>query len=144
MTRVDFYLTSETNKQDILRFACRVLEKAYEQNCHVYVLAENMAQANQLNDLLWTFRDISFIPHQLVDTSSEVSSPIQIGCDMTRPSTQEILLNLQKDIPTIFNQFQRIIEIISNESMDHQRALEHQQFFETHACEIHRHDLRKK
>ncbi|OGT06158.1 MAG: hypothetical protein A2103_02775 [Gammaproteobacteria bacterium GWF2_41_13] len=144
MTRVDFYLTSEINAQEILRLACRVLEKAYEQNCQVYVLAESMIQANQLNDLLWTFRDVSFIPHQLVGESLPIPPPIQIGCDIEQSPTQEVLLNLQKNIPENFDQFQRIIEIVPNDESFHQHALEHQQFFEAHTCEIHRHDLRKK
>lgn len=144
MPRIDFYLIPETVSTDKLRFTCRLLEKAYEQNHQVFICAETMAQAAQLNDLLWTFKDISFVPHHLAGTPGAITPPIQIGDGSTLPPHRDILINLHAEVPAFFDQFDRVIEMVLNEETSEKIKLDHTQFFQTKGFSVNTYDLRNK
>jgi DNA polymerase-3 subunit chi len=63
MTRVDFYILPPGDERQRLVFACRLTEKAYRQGLTVYLRAGDETTASQLDQLLWTFRQGSFVPH---------------------------------------------------------------------------------
>lgn len=64
MTEVDFYVLDATDEDAVLRTACRVAQKAWEQGLRVYILADTDEDAARIDDLLWTFQQDSFVPHE--------------------------------------------------------------------------------
>ena len=62
-TKVDFYLLGSAENRSRLLTACRIAEKACEQKLRVSVLAGGPPEAAELDELLWTFSDRSFVPH---------------------------------------------------------------------------------
>ena len=46
----------------------------------VVILSETAAEAKQLDDLLWTFSDRSFVPHQLCqgERSHDADTPVHL------------------------------------------------------------------
>ena len=80
MTEVSYYLLPSESPQDRYLFACKLIEKAYRNACFCYVLTDNAEQSRQLDELLWTFRAGSFIPHQLyIGELPDIESVILIG-----------------------------------------------------------------
>ena len=49
-----------------LRLACRVAEKAYLAKQKVVVLLDDAEALRRFDELLWTFGDGSFVPHDAV------------------------------------------------------------------------------
>ena len=143
--RVDFYLLSTPTLQASQDFICRLIEKAYKQGNHFYIHTADHTAAKHLNDLLWTFNDISFIPHTLYDVALHTSEkpPILIGHDDNAKLSGEILVNLTLRVPEFFTQFQRIIEIVPSQSEWQQNAREHYKFYRSQGCELFTHDLKK-
>ena len=144
MSRIDFYLITEPEWIDKLRLTCRLLEKAYEQNRQVFVCVETSAQASQLNDLLWTFKDISFIPHRLIGEPCTITPPIQIGYEATLPDHRDIFISLCDKFLEIASQFDRVIEIISPDPASERKKLDHTHFFKAKGFTINSYDLRNK
>ena len=70
-TRIDFYLlqdvadNEEKASQSKYALACRLIEKAYLRGHKVFVFCNNRQEAETLDELLWTFKEDSFIPHNL-------------------------------------------------------------------------------
>jgi DNA polymerase IIIc chi subunit len=62
--RVDFYVLKSAAEKPRWTIACRLAEKAYLRDMRVVLLSESAADAQALDDLLWTFNDRSFVPHQ--------------------------------------------------------------------------------
>ena len=62
--RVDFYVLASGGDQERLRTACRVVEKAWQQGHAVWLTTDDERQAEQIDQLLWTFRQNSFVPHE--------------------------------------------------------------------------------
>jgi DNA polymerase III subunit chi len=112
--RVDFYvLKSSTPKQRWI-FACRLTEKAYLRDLRVVILSEAEAEAKALDDLLWTFNDRSFVPHQYCrdEHSIDSATPVHVTAAPEAAGTADLLVNLSDRLPSRLERFTRIAEII--------------------------------
>ena len=107
MPTVDFYLLNISDKEAIYRFICRLkVDKAYQQQQHVYIHTRALEEAQRLDDLLWTFRDTSFIPHQIGETTAnQLPTPVTLATDKPTLSRHDILFNLTPEIPLFFRIF---------------------------------------
>lgn len=112
--RVDFYLLESNQDQARWLLACRLLEKAYVRGHKVYVHCSNKHDAELIDELLWTFKEDSFIPHNLQGEGPEPPPPIQIGYTDRPRGFNDILLNLTNGIPSFCDQFKRVMELVSN------------------------------
>ena len=65
MPEVSFYILPSESQEERYLFACKLIEKAYRSGHFCYVLTDDAEQSQILDDLLWTFRAGSFIPHQV-------------------------------------------------------------------------------
>jgi len=139
--RVDFYITNNSDTQSCYPLACRLLEKAYAQKHSVYVHTENEQQAQLLNQQLWTFRDISFIPHNLVNETCALSPPVQIGFQQVPEHMNDLMLNLSLDIPSCYNRFARIMEIVPAEQTWKTALREHFRFYREQGCQLFNHQM---
>ncbi len=82
MARIDFYVLSQSGEQARQLFACRLAEKAYKLEHTVHIHTGDEATAGRIDDLLWTFRDGSFVPHDRVrGGADEPRAPVTVGCD---------------------------------------------------------------
>jgi DNA polymerase-3 subunit chi len=112
--RIDFYVLPGSEDQARLVFACRLVEKAYLQDCRVYVHAATAAEAETLDELLWTFADRSFVPHELATGAERPgNSPVIIGA--AEPADADLLVNLAPDAPAFYDRYDRVAEIVDAE-----------------------------
>ena len=115
MAEVSFYILPSESLQDRYLFACKLIEKVYRSGCFCYVLTDSIEQSRQLDDLLWTFRPGSFIPHQIYTGEPPgIEKVILIGSLDARDHWQKILFNLSSRYPGIRPQTERILEILDN------------------------------
>ncbi len=121
MARVDFYVLSHAGPQARQSFACRLAEKAYRLENTVHIETGSRADAERVNELLWTFRDGSFVPHHLLGTT-ELDSPVTIGCASESVAAKDLLINLCDDVPAIAPAFPRIAEMVSADDECRQRG----------------------
>ncbi|ARB93538.1 DNA polymerase III subunit chi [Legionella longbeachae] len=137
--RIDFYLL--TNEQHNARWllACRLLEKAYVKGHKVYVLCANKQDAEFLDELLWTFKEDSFIPHHLQGEGPEPPPPIQIGYEREPRGFNDILLNLSNNIPSFYSKFKRIMEIVLNSEAEKEQSRAHYRSYKANGCELFTH-----
>ena len=75
--QVDFYVRPETSPDALDNFACRLVEKVCQRGHHVLVVTASDTAARRFDDLLWTFRDESFVPHRRIGASDPaVTEPV--------------------------------------------------------------------
>jgi DNA polymerase III subunit chi len=111
--RVDFYvLKSATPKQRWI-FACRLAEKAYLSDLKVVILHDDLSDARSMDDLLWTFNERSFVPHDLcVDENFDAAAPVHIALDGSKLPAVDLLVNLTDRLPAGLERYARVAEII--------------------------------
>ena len=115
MAEVSFYILPSESLQDRYLFACKLIEKAYRSGHFCYVLTDSAEQSRIIDDLLWTFRAGSFIPHQIYTGKlPDLEKVILIGSMDAPENWQKTLFNLSTHFPDIGPQTERILEILDN------------------------------
>jgi DNA polymerase-3 subunit chi len=110
--RVDFYLSEEAGDGARLRLACRFAEKAYlaRQRVVVYTDAALLAR---IDEMLWTFGDGSFVPHDTVtEDGTACEAPVALTTGPLPAGQPEVLVNLAGVVPPFFEQFARVAEFL--------------------------------
>lgn len=113
MPQIDFHVIKDSAPEAWLRYACRLVEKAYVMGLHVHIKTTDESMTNRMDDLLWIFRDRSFIPHQRTVDQNELCAVTLNHLEL--PEHQEVLVNLTDTIPENYVQFDRIVEIVGAE-----------------------------
>ena len=146
MTRIDFYIIEEGSEQAAETFICRLTEKAWSQNNTVYVHTMDEQHAAKYDELLWTFNENSFVPHQLIQHEMEQAKTdnVLIGHQTTEhvPVTcHDVLINLHHETPSFFSQFERVAEIITTEEISRSKGRERYQFYRNRGYALETHKL---
>lgn len=110
MTRIDFYVLPNNQAAARRQFACRLAYKAWSQNRQVYLHCGSEAEAEQMDEQLWSFRPDAFLPHSL--HQSKPNDVIVCGWEEDPSPHQDLLVNLSNDTPAFFSRFKRLAEIL--------------------------------
>ena len=114
--RVDFYVLPGSEARARLKFACRIAEKAYLAGQRVFVWLEDAAELRSFDELLWTFADRSFVPHEIYgDARQWQDTPVLLGWETQPEQPFDVLLNLGSDVPAAAARAGRIAEIVDAE-----------------------------
>jgi DNA polymerase III subunit chi len=112
---INFYVLPTESSQERYLFACKLIEKAYRSGSFAYVLTDSLTQSQLIDDLLWTFRAGSFIPHQVYTGELPViENTVLIGSSQPPEHWQKTVINLSSQCPQDFQQAERILEILDN------------------------------
>jgi len=110
VTKVDFYILEEGSSQDRYRLACRVAEKAWQSGHRVLIHTASLEEARHVDALLWTFRDQSFVPHDLLGQADPALAPVLVSFGTDSGGEHDVLINLTPEVPAFFSSFERVIE----------------------------------
>ena len=132
--QIDFYILEQSNEQQSLLFACQLIEKMYEKH-KIYLHFNSYEAANRMDHLLWTFRDDSFIPHQLYHPNTTFPPPVQLGYEQAPPH-HEVIINFSQQSPDFFAHFNHLIEIVFAEPSMQQSARERYRHYRSQGHDI--------
>ncbi|TAL17728.1 DNA polymerase III subunit chi [bacterium] len=80
----DFFEVPAARREESL---CEKVSAFYESGERLYVWAPSEAAAKKLDELLWTFRDNSFVPHALWSgEETPLSEPVAVGWKRGNPN----------------------------------------------------------
>ena len=144
MPRVDFYILSDPLPQARLKVACRLVEKAYEAGQKIYVQTAAEADSKAIDDLLWTFSDGSFIPHEIAagDGASHERIVALIGTGPAPdPRYRQLIVNLSDAMPFDGELAERIVEIVGADAQRKGLARERFRVYRDRGCTLDTHNL---
>jgi DNA polymerase-3 subunit chi len=139
MSRVDFYILPEGSGTE--RFDCTMAKKAWSAGNRVHIHTQSAENAKGIDDLLWTFRDISFIPHEIYSGSENEETPVTVGYGHDFPESSQVIINLDKEIPKFVNKFERIVEIVGGDETTKQFARQRYKQYKSGDFETHDHKI---
>lgn len=110
MPRVQFY----HDAPDRVMLACELAARACAGGRRVAVRATDAAHARRIDQALWQFEQLAFVPHVMADSPLAGDTPVIIGRGDATPAWphQDILFNLGDDLPPDFQAFRVVVEII--------------------------------
>lgn len=112
MPRADFYLIDKPRfREQPLLLVCELTKRAYAAELPLLILARDAAQAEALDDLLWSFDPDAYLPHQIAgQDEDDAETPILIATpDLDFPA-RPLLINLRDTVPA--GQFERVLEVV--------------------------------
>lgn len=121
MADIRFHTLSAAGGTARLRHACVLTEEAYLAGERVLVWLENPAALSQFDQLLWTFSDRAFVPHEMLAAGAEANpAPVQLhdGAslgDQVRTGGFTTLLNLRAAPSPDAMAFARVLEVIDGD-----------------------------
>jgi DNA polymerase-3 subunit chi len=114
--RVDFYILDESSATARLKLACRLAEKAYLAAQTALVWHTDPEELKVFDDMLWTFMDGSFVPHEMLTASASTDETPVLLSSGTAPSADvDIIINLAPDVPGCLSRTRRVAEIIDGD-----------------------------
>jgi len=141
MTQVDFYILKESAPEARPQFICRLTEKAYKQGHQVYINTESAPQLRLLDDLLWTFRAGSFLPHAVYAGAPDAEQPILLGHALEPDGPVDVLVNLDREVPAWFSRFNRVAELVGADEDSRAAARERYRFYQDRGYTLNTHKL---
>ena len=140
--------------------ACRLTDKAAAQGMATLLFCPDESTASQLNSLLWTHSDTSFIPHQLLEpnlnlnadpstadtqarASTSASPLVTITWAKDAPNHHGLLINLAKETPSWFSRFEALAEIIHDDPEILEYKRQRYRFYRDRGYPLAYHDLSK-
>ena len=105
--RVDFYVLKSAAARQRWAFACRLTEKAYLKDLKIVIVNDTLADAQALDELLWTFNERSFIPHKvcLDERSVDPATPVHLTLEPIAIASADLLVNLTPRLPAQLERF---------------------------------------
>jgi DNA polymerase III subunit chi len=141
--RVDFYVLSEDAPDARLRWACRLAEQAAEQGSRVYLQTIDQGEARRLDELLWTYNDRSFLPHEIFSGAEPSHARVRVllGDAAPPPSHRQLVINLTEAIPAGLEQYERVAEIVDVDPERKRTARERYKQYRERGCTLESHNV---
>lgn len=112
MPRADFYLVAKPRfREQPLLLVCELARKAVHSGQPLLVLAASAAQAEALDDLMWSFDPDEYLPHQIAGMDEDEDEvEVLIAPPEASPPLRALVLNLRDEpVPP---GFERVLEVV--------------------------------
>lgn len=137
--RIDFH----SNMPDKLHYGCRLVRKAraQAQDKRLLLLCDNPQQLARVDDMLWTFSDLDFLPHVAWQSALRAQTPILLCAAVPEDVPPGlILINLSWQVlaPEVQQkaQFARMFDLVSTHEQDRQEGRARYRFYQQQGHEL--------
>tara|TARA_B100000949_G_C14288209_1_gene455550 strand:- start:887 stop:1321 length:435 start_codon:yes stop_codon:yes gene_type:complete len=126
-----FYILKESDKFNIT--VCQIIKYFYKKKSKILLTSQDNQFIKDLDDLLWTFEQISFIPHSTYGSFDELSPVFLCNKDLLPHSFDlssfNTLFNLDGKIPSDYQHFKKIVEFVRPQENYRTKSREHYLFY---------------
>jgi len=137
MTKIDFY----TGTKDKLRTACQLSNKAMLNGVRTVISLPDAATSSALDKLLWHYPATAFIPHCTSDAEEAGEMPVVLDHGGEKFPYHDLLISLHNECVPFFSRFERVIEIISENTEDSRMGRERFKYYRDRGYELRHIDL---
>ncbi len=138
MTEIAFHF----NMPDRSQYLCRLLRKAVAQGAKVAVTGDAEV-LHELDVALWSFSATDFVPHCGASSDSLVrdASPVLLGVTPQNAPHHDVLVNLEAQVPTGFERFERVIEVVGPGDQERADSRLRWKYYQQRGYALVRHDF---
>lgn len=112
MPRADFYLIDKPRfREQPLLLVCELAKRAFTAQQPLLILTRDFAQAEAIDELLWSFDEDAFLPHQLAGDDDDASTAILIVPPDIDTPDRPLLINLRESCPE--GRYERVLEVVA-------------------------------
>jgi len=139
--RADFYLIAkERFREEPLLLVCELAKRGYAANLPILVLARDAAQAEALDDLMWSFDPDEYLPHQIAGLDEgDDDTPILIATPDMDIAARALLINLRDAAPT--GSYERVLEVVPADPAARGPLRERWKHYQALGFDVNKHDM---
>lgn len=142
MTHVEFHVLPENSESGPALIAAQLCEKAVVDGKKVHVHVPDETLAADVDKLLWTFRQGSFIAHERQGEALSAPLPsVLIGQAEPPVTHHDVLINFDAAVPAFFSRFERVIEIVHGDATARAQSRERFKFYRDRGYPLDTHKL---
>ena len=135
MTRIDFHV----NAPDAIGYGCRLVRKIYRAGQHVVVCCDDPLRLAAFDQALWSFSPHEFVPHVMAGDALAAETPVLLTASPDGLPWHNVLVNLGDSMPAGFARFERLVEVVGDDSME--RGRERYRFYRDRGYPLTSHDV---
>ncbi|MGY0797643.1 DNA polymerase III subunit chi [Lysobacter sp. A286] len=146
--RADFYLIAKPRfREEPLLLVCELARKASDAGLATLVLARDTAQAELLDDLLWSFDPDAFIPHQIVGADDDEDALDEADEEVTvliatpehDVALRPLVINLRDG--AVEGEFERVLEVVPADDSARGPLRERWKQYKARGLEVNSHNM---
>ena len=136
MIEANFY---ELSKTPWVKAFPKLIETVFSKGNKVLVFCENLQEISELDNLFWTYEQLSFLPHLVDGENSEEDTPIIISTKSASKNNANILALGSLILPNEFENFSKILVMYQiNDSAQFNRIKIVEQTLNDAKCKINK------
>ena len=141
MPRADFYLIDKPRfREEPLLLVCELARKAFDAGLPTLVLARDNAQAEAIDDLMWSFDPDAYLPHQIAGSDEEDElTPILILTPDTDSPMRPMVINLRD--AAVEGDFERVLEVVPADPVARTPLRERWKQYQARGLDLNKHDM---
>ena len=139
MTHIDFYVLKNESPAKHDTMICRIAEKIWRAKRQLFIKCGDVKHAKELDELLWNFQDISFIPHELA--TGAATAPILIGSSDEECPHRDVLMNMGDKVAQISSSFDRVIESAGYDTSSREQARNRYRYYKDRGFPLKTHKI---
>ena len=139
--RADFYLIAKPRfREQPLLLVCELARKASDAGMATLVLARDAVQAEQLDDLLWSFDPDAFVPHQIAGgETDEEEATVLIATPDLDVALRPLVINLRDT--AVEGEFDRVLEVVPADESARAPSRERWKQYAARGLDVSKHDM---
>lgn len=143
MARADFYLIAKPRfRNEPLRLVCELARRAFEAEQPALILVRDEAQAEELDDLLWSFDPDAYLPHQIAgvaEVEDDEVTPILVVPPGVETPSRPLVINLRDAAAT--GEFVRVLEVVPADASAREPLRARWREYQHRGFELAKHDM---
>jgi DNA polymerase III subunit chi len=140
MPRADFYLIAKPRfSEQPLMLVCELARKAYAAQQPTVILTRDFAQAEALDELLWSFDEDAFIPHQLAGDDDDDQVAVLIAPPGVDTSVRTLTINLREQCPASYGD--RVLEVVAADPAEREGSRTRWREYQRLGFEVNKFDM---
>ncbi|MGN6519434.1 MAG: DNA polymerase III subunit chi [Dokdonella sp.] len=140
MPRADLYLIDKPRIRDEpLLLVCELAKKAFAGEQPTLILARSQDQAEALDELLWSFDESAFIPHQIAGDEDDAITAVLIVPPGVDAGDRALVINLRDTCaPGLFD---RVLEVVPADEAERAGSRERWKTYKAAGFDVAKHDM---
>lgn len=139
--RADFYLIAKPRFLEApLLLVCELAKRAYEAQKPTVILARSAEQAEELDDLLWSFEPDAYVPHQIAgaDQDEDLAPVLIVPPELDAPHWP-MVINLRA--AAWDGACERVLEVVPADPDAREPQRERWRQYKARGFALHKHDM---
>ncbi|MCE2943780.1 MAG: DNA polymerase III subunit chi [Lysobacteraceae bacterium] len=139
--RADFYLVDKPRfREQPLLLVCELAKRCHGTGKATLVMCASQAQAEELDDLLWSFEEDSFIEHQLAGIDEDDADvPVLLVPPGVDAAMRPMVINLRAE--AVAEGFERVLEVVPPDPVARAPLRERWRQYQARGLALNKHDM---